>query len=215
MNSKIKIIFADPCDIYLKSMAALFDCTEDLKMVGEAHNEMVVIDMLKKKTTDVLILTRKIQFKEHTKGLHSLKEKFPELKIIVLSETNILAESLDLISGANCYLSTSCTALKFLEAIRWVYHKGYFFDHSGSKSNPDPTLSPDLVSDDLQTFNHRESAVLMAICDGKTNKEIANILHLSPSTVDFYRTRIYAKTKCNNGITLLRYALKRGIIKLN
>ena len=61
-------------------------------------------------------------------------------------------------------------------------------------------------------LNEKEKEILKHICDGKTNKEIATILFISPSTVDFHRSKIYSKTHSSNVLEVFKYAVKKGIV---
>lgn len=63
-------------------------------------------------------------------------------------------------------------------------------------------------------LSDKERQILKHICDGKTNKEIANILFISPSTVDFHRSKIYSKTHCTSVLEVYKYAVKKGIVAI-
>ena len=64
-------------------------------------------------------------------------------------------------------------------------------------------------------LSRREVEILKELCDGKTNKEIADICKITLTTVNFHRTNIYKKTKSHNITDLVRYSIKNGMVSLN
>lgn len=117
-------------------------------------------------------------------------------------------------NGAAAYLHKDADPEDLLQAIRSVYREGTYFSKELSKalltgirkekqSNPffgEPVLSA------------KEIAVLKELCDGKTNQEIADTLHISINTVGFHRNNIYTKTKSHNIAELMKYSIRNGLI---
>ncbi|PBQ30208.1 hypothetical protein CNR22_00025 [Sphingobacteriaceae bacterium] len=150
--------------------------------------------------------------------LSVIQQRFPEIKVILLStQSNAELQSEFMGYGANSFISKDANVETLLKAIRKVHSEGFFFNSSLSKALLSTVLKEKHRATLLQeiSFNEREREIIKKICDGLTNKQIAVELHLSASTIDFYRTKIYGKTNCNNVATLLRYALKNGLVELN
>jgi DNA-binding NarL/FixJ family response regulator len=142
---------------------------------------------------------------------------YPDLKVIVMGtseDTIVISEYLA--AGANCYLNKRCSVATFFRAIKSVHSDGYFVDEHASRALLKAALKDKVRSEHcvVVDFNERETEIIREMCDGRTNKEIASLLHLSTSTIDFHKSRIYSKTKCNNGTQLLKYALKNGLVAL-
>ncbi|MBN1186659.1 MAG: response regulator transcription factor, partial [Bacteroidales bacterium] len=72
----------------------------------------------------------------------------------------------------------------------------------------------DALSNNNITLSSRESEVLMLICQGYSNKEIAEVLFLSPKTIDNYRTSLLEKTETKNSAHLVMYAIKNKLVDI-
>ena len=217
MGQKIKIIVADKQELFRKSLISLLKTFPEFDVIADATDGKELINLLKQMQADIVLLDASMPGMDGRATLEIIHRRFPEIKVIVLSDhTNAQLQTDFMANGANSYLSKSCDVSTFCKAIHKVKSEGFFFDDSISKALLDSvlkerhriSLSPDI------TFNNRETEVLKQICDGRTNKEIAVNLHLSASTIDFYRTKIYSKTKCNNVTGLLKYALRNGLVAL-
>ncbi len=218
MTQKIKLIVAEEQELFRKSLISLLKTQAEFEVVSEASNGRELLEHLKHKHTDIVLLDTEMPVMDGKASLEIIKKRFPEIKVIVLSSRSDTSLMSDFMArGANSYICKSCSVATLFRAINSVKTEGYFFDSSTSKALLESVLKEKNASTKISEvkFNERETEILVRICDGKTNKEIANSLHLSSSTIDFYRTKIYGKTKCNNVTGLLKYALKNGIVALS
>jgi DNA-binding NarL/FixJ family response regulator len=217
MTQKIKIVVAENQELLRKSLVALLKTNSELEIVAEASNGRELIEYLKQAQVNVVLLDLDIPVMNCKITLEIIQRRFPEIKVIVLSSRPDASLKSDYMAyGANSYLCKNCDVQTLFRAIKMVRSEGYFFDNSTSKALLDSVLKDKqklTLSSEVQ-FNAREKEILGRICNGETNKEIARNLHLSASTIDFYRSRIYGKTKCNNVISLLKFALKNELVIL-
>lgn len=218
MFQKIKIMIAEEMELSRKSFAALLGANSELEVVADVSNGRLLVEQLKHKHADIVLMDTEVSVLDGKSALEIIKKRFPEVKVIVLSIHSHMSLMSDYMArGANSYLCKTCSVDTLFRAIKVVKSEGYFFDTSTSKALLESVLREKQANANFieVRFNERETDILVRICDGKTNKEIANSLHLSSSTIDFYRTKIYGKTKCNNVTGLLKYALKNGIVALS
>jgi DNA-binding NarL/FixJ family response regulator len=217
MSKKIKIIIAEAREVFRKSLSALLHTQTEFQVSADAANGRELLELLKQTPVDIVILDADIPGVDGKTVLEIINRRFSSIRIIILSDRSNAQLQTDFMAyGANSFLSKNCNVKTLFKAIHKVKTEGYFFDDSTSKALLDKVLKDKQRSafvTEVQ-FNDREKEILKKICDGNTNKEIALDLHLSPSTIDFYRTKIYGKTKCNNVTGLLKYALKNGLIEL-
>ncbi len=217
MNPKTKIILAEHQELFRKALVSLLKTNSELEVISEALNGRELIEQLKHMPVDIVLLDTDVTLLDSKTTLEIIHRRFPAVKVIMLSvESNPEVQSDFMSLGANSFLCKNCEVQTLFKAIYKVKTEGYFFDESTSKALLDAVLKDKqrlTLSPEIQ-FNERETEILKKICDGKTNKEIASNLHLSTSTIDFHKTKIYSKTRCNNVIGLLKYALRNGLVEL-
>lgn len=200
-----------------KSFIALLKEDESFEIIGEGSNGKELLDLLKSNLPDIVLLDIEMPVMNGVEALEIINKRFPELKVIMLSMHAGPAFISELMArGARAFLPKNCDAETFFEAIHVVHSEGYYFDKSVSQAmlrglQREKAINP--LLDEL-SLSDREIEILKEICDGKTNKQIADQLKISASTVDFHRGNIYKKTKSKNITDLLKYSIKNGIISL-
>jgi DNA-binding NarL/FixJ family response regulator len=214
---KIRIILAEDQELFRKSLIALLATRPEFEIVAEAANGKELIEHMKNKEADIVLLDIEMPVMDGRTALEVIKKRFPKTRVIILSVHSGMHLMSDFMSrGAASFLSKNCSAEILFKAIAVVNSEGYFFDLTTSKALLDSVLKdksePPLFQE--VSFNKRETEILVGICDGKTNREMASYLNLSASTIDFHRSKIYTKTNCSNVTELLKYALRNGIIAL-
>lgn len=219
MKSKIRITIAMDQELLRKPLSLLLRNEPGIEITADLPSGKTLLDSLKTTTTDIVLIDLETQTLGGRALFQIIQKRFPEVKTIILSSNKDSAVCSEFMSNGACsYLTKDCSVQTLLEAIDSVSKQGYYLDNQSSKSLLDALVKEKNLASShgpIVKFNDRETEVIRAICDGKTNKEIAQSIHVSPSTVDFYKTRIYAKTKCNNATSLLKYALKNGIVTLS
>lgn len=200
-----------------KSFIALLKEDPALEIVGEASNGKELLELLKSTETDIVLLDIEMPIMNGVEALEVINKRFAEIKVVMLSmHAGAVFVSELMARGARAYLPKNCDADTFFEALHIVHNEGYYFDKSVSQAmlrglQREKAINP--LLDEL-SLSDREVEILKEICDGKTNKQIAELLKISASTVDFHRGNIYKKTKSKNITDLLKYAIKNGIISL-
>lgn len=202
-------------ELFRQSLAELLKTRSGLEIAGEAGNGKELLELMKYRDAGMVLLDSDMPTMDGRETMEVLRVRFPDVKVIILSSKADPYISDYMSRGASCYLTTACSTGTLFKAIECVSKDGYYFDDTIARAmlgalrhQQDPSVPDEVV------FNERETDIIRAICDGKTNKQIADRFHISASTVDFYKSRIYKKTKCRNSTSLLKYALKRGIIGL-
>lgn len=206
MEPRIRIILAEDKALMRKSLIALLKEYPQFEVVGEAANGKEVLDLLKKLDTDVVLMDIKMPVMSGTEALKVIQLRFPEVKVVILSLHNDIAYIKDAIAlGARGYLAKDCSPEQLVSTIVNICKHGFYLPEDISKH-----LLHDSVygtgSLSRQTLSNRETEVLRELCQGRTEKEIALKLNISPHTVHFHRVNIYSKTNSHNLADLLKFA---------
>lgn len=204
-------------ELMRKSFIALLKQNSAFEVVAEASNGKELLEILKHNLPDIVLLDIEMPLMNGKEALEIIVRRFPGLKVIMLSMhagPTFIAELMA--RGARAFLPKGCDPASLFTAIHTVYSEGYYFDKTISEAmlrglQKEKSINP--ILDEL-ALSEREVKILKEICDGKTNKDIAEGLCVSVSTIDFHRANIYKKTCSHNITDLLKYAIKNGFVSL-
>jgi DNA-binding NarL/FixJ family response regulator len=139
--------------------------------------------------------------------------RLPEVKIVILSMHHTNEHIFRAIqAGARAYLLKESAGALVAKAIQAVMKGDYYFG-AGVEAPPKSLLASrhTRASSPLESLSQREREVLQLVVEGKTSVEIAEILSLSPKSVETYRSRLMLKLGVNNIPSLVKFALLHGI----
>jgi len=140
-------------------------------------------------------------------------EQSPTTQVLILTQYGNKEYVLPLLqAGASGYVLKQAADTDLVTAIRTVYRGESFLYPPIAKMVLDAYVSGEERIDPYETLTPREREVLVLVAQGHTNPEIAEILHLSPKTVDVHRTRLMQKLDLHNVAELTRYAILHGLV---
>ena len=149
--------------------------------------------------------------------LPEIKKLYPEVKVIMLSMNNdasIITKMMEI--GANSYLTKDSDSETIYQAIRTCYQQEFFFNDLTNKALLNGLRTKRTVESntphDVQ-LTEKEILILRLMCDEKSTKEIADIVDLSPRTVEAIRDKLKTKTGVKSMAGLVMYAVKAGIVE--
>ncbi|MFZ4464376.1 MAG: response regulator transcription factor [Bacteroidales bacterium] len=218
MTKKIRIILADDHRIFRDGMKALLNENTEIQIIGEGSDGNELMELLKSNQPDVLILDISmpgLSGIELTKLIHNL---YPEIRIMILSmHTNEEFVLNAIHAGAKAYLPKDTSKAELFEAIQSLMAGGEYYSKSVSenfmksfikKTRTDQNL---LVNEELTL---REIEILKLVATGISHKEVAEMLFISPKTVDAHKNHIMQKLKLKNTAELVLYAVTHKIIEV-
>lgn len=189
----------------------ILDAQPDMEIVGEAGNGREAVTMSEQLQPDVVVMDVAMPELNGIEATRRITEATPHTRVLALSmhKDSVYVREI-LRAGARGYLLKDSIDVDMLAAVRAVAKgEGYL-----SPGVSDAVLSDyrKHVTDPLDLLSSREREVLQLIAEGKTNKEIATLLHLSVYTVDAHRGRIMEKLNLHSTGELIRFALRKGLI---
>lgn len=212
-ESIIKVFIADPYVMVREGTKRILENTDGFVVVGEAENNIEVLEKLETADCDVVVLEISIS---NGKGLHllqELKKNRPELPVLVLS---IYPEGYHAVRafrvGADGYVTKEKTTDELLKAIRKVSRGQKYISPSFAEK-----LTFDMGSAVKKPLNkilsNREFQVMCSIASGKTIKKMAEELSLNIHTISTYRSRILTKMGMSNDAEVIYYAIKEALLE--
>jgi DNA-binding NarL/FixJ family response regulator len=158
----------------------------------------------------------------HLNGLEAtrqIKKSFPQVQVLILTMyTNEEYIFQVLKAGASGYLVKQSAPDELLLAIEVVHRGDSFLSPSVSKKLVDEFVrqgEETAVDDNYDNLTVREREVLQLVAEGHSNREIANMLHISIKTVGVHRSHLMEKLNIHNVTELIKYAIRKGVIILD
>ncbi len=215
MPSKIRIAIADDHTLFRKSLAQLLE--DDLFIVKiMADNGKDLIEKLTSNSdVRVVLMDINMPVMNGFDTTEYLRKHFPDIKILALTMSDADKDIIRMIKcGAHGYLLKDCEPIILKQAIRNVAYKG--FHHSDFVSDK---LANSMVEEEekikevqlaQQLLSHELEYIRLA-CKDLTHREIANLMELSPRTIDGYRDHVFAKLGVQSRVSLILFAVKHRI----
>ena len=214
----IKVMIADDHVLYRAGVKTALSAKKDIKVIAEADNGMHLLNMLKSIQPDVILLDIQMPVMDGIGALPEIKKNRPHIKVIMLTmmdDHSMITKLMEL--GANSYLSKTSDSEIIYEAIVTCHQQEYYFNALTNKAlltnlklrnNP----APQKISSFEAQLNDKEILVLKLMCEEKSTKEIADIVELSPRTVESIRDKLKVKTGAKSTAGLIMYAVKHNIL---
>ncbi|MCF8341933.1 MAG: response regulator transcription factor [Chitinophagaceae bacterium] len=212
----IKVIIADDHALFRAGVKTTLSMKKDIKMLGEADNGAQLLTLLKVLQPDVILLDIQMPIMDGITTLPEIKELYPDIRVIMLTMHNdhsMISKLMEL--GANSYLTKNSDAEVIYEAIKTVHEQEYFFNAITNRALIDGLRTKRQVETTLPIdtkLSDKEITILKLMCEEKSTKDIADLVFLSPRTVEAIRDKLKVKTGAKSMAGLVMYAVKAGII---
>ncbi len=210
-----KIVLVDDHALFRTGLRGLLEHCSDCRVVGEAASGEEFLTMLPVET-DVVFMDFSMPGIDGAQTTEQALSVQPDLRIITLSmfgEESYYSRMVE--AGARGFLLKDSDIDDVLEAVRTVMEGGEYFSPqllAGLSGRMRQREAYEVVDGDALSVRERE--ILLAVCRGLSNQEIADELFISKRTVDKHRANILEKTGCKNTAALVVYAIRSGLVEL-
>jgi DNA-binding NarL/FixJ family response regulator len=217
----IKVAIADDEALFRKGMGLLIDDFEGIEFMLEAGNGQELLDNLAaaEKMPAIVLLDLNMPVLNGIDTAKILKEKHPELRIIILSTYFSKAFIINMIEiGAASYLPKNTSPEEVEKTIREVADKGFSYNQAVMeiiRDNMIQKTKPKINMPFQIDLTTREREVLQLICEQYKTAEIGEKLFISPRTVDGHRNKLLEKVGCRNTAGLVVFAIQHNLVKIN
>ena len=215
---KIRILVVDDHPIVRDGVCSLLGLTPDIEVVGEAANGIEALEAVRKLMPDVVLMDTAMPVMGGLEATRRICKQFPGTKVLAFTQYDDKEYVFPVIdSGAHGFVSKTAAASELASGIRSVYRGDSFLSPSVAKllvKNYQQAASITKINDPYDQLTDREREILKLLAEGHTTQEIAEMLTVSPKTVEGHRTNLMAKLDIHNRIDLVKYALRKGIITI-
>jgi len=212
----IKVAIADDHALFRAGVRTALSVKKDVELIAEADNGMQLLNLLKHIEPDVILLDIQMPIMDGIQTLPEIRKLRTDAKVIILSMHNdhsMISKLMEI--GANSYLTKNSDSETIYQAIKTCYEQEFFFNELTNKA-----LLTGLRTKRSEAFgvpeadlSEKELRVLKLMCEEKTTKEIADIVDISPRTVEAIRDKLKTKTGAKSMAGLVMYAVKNGILQ--
>jgi DNA-binding NarL/FixJ family response regulator len=215
--SKIRVFLTDDHKMLRESLVILLSQKENIEVVGEAGDGLEAYRKMTELKPDIAVLDISIP---HLNGLdlaEKLKAEMPEVKIVILT----MHKSGDFVRKALCagvrgYVLKDNALEELIECIELVYENKIYLSSDITGIVVDGFVSKNRESAEQgeSAVSQREKEILQLLAEGKSNKDISDLLNLSIKTVETHRSNIMRKLGFHNITDLVLYAVRNHLIEL-
>ena len=204
------VVLADDHVMFRQGVKRIIEETPGLEVVGEANDGLELLNLLKARLPELVILDISMPHLRGLEATREIKKLYPRVKVIFLTmhrTREFLQQALE--AGAEGFLLKEDADLELLRAIQTVRGGKKFISTLLSTEMADLALRDQPADPD--PLSPREKTIVKLLAEGKTPKEIADLLFISVYTVRRHRENILRKLNLKKLADLIRYALSQGI----
>jgi DNA-binding NarL/FixJ family response regulator len=216
----MKVVIADSNDIIRIGLRAIFSTEKEIEIIGEVHDENELIEQIKSfGATIVLIDYTATGFSIDTIG--RVLNLFPSVKFVAITpeqSAQVLVDALRI--GVQSYIKKDCDISEIINSVKETGKGNKFFCGQILETIQKAAINVDDI--DFESFSceaillsERELEIITLIAEGNTNTQIAEMIHLSPHTVNTHRKNIMTKLGVKNTAGIVMYAVKTNLVSPN
>lgn len=213
---KIRVLVVDDHTIVRDGISALLALAGDIEVVGEAANGREALDLVGRVAPHVVLMDIAMPILGGLEATRRICKRFPGTRVLALTQYVDKEYVFPLLeAGASGFISKTAASSELAAAIRHVHRGESFLSPSVAKLMVEDYQhgSPDRGrTDPYERLTERERDVLKLVAEGYTTQEIADMLFISPKTVEGHKSSLMAKLELRNRIDIVKYAVRKGLI---
>ncbi len=214
---RIRLIIADDHEVFRDGLRTLLDKTKGIEVVGEAGNGGELVSLCERFRPDIVLTDILMPGMDGIEASNIITNNFPGIRVIALSMFNHEDLVIDMLNaGAVGFLVKNAHKSEIIQAVFTVYRNKPYYCKLTSARMPRVLARIQSGSELRQKvyFSPREKEIIRLVCEEKTSREIAALLHMSVRTVEEYRVRIKEKMDVKSTTGLVIYAIQHQLYKM-
>ena len=215
---KIRVLIVDDHAILRDGVRAILNLYDEVEVVGEAADGKEAIEKARELAPDVVLMDIAMPTMDGLEACRRIHKEMPNVRVLILTQHDNREYVLPIFrAGASGYILKKAVSSELVSAIRAVQQGDAFLYPAVARSLIEDYLQQSRTAEQEDPYDRltdREREVLKLIADGRTNKEIAEMLFLSVKTVLGHRTNIMEKLDIHSRTELIKYAIRKGLVSL-
>jgi DNA-binding NarL/FixJ family response regulator len=210
---RIRVVIADDHGILREGIKALLASVPDVEVVGEAADGRAAVEMCCKLDPDVVLMDIAMPGLGGLEATLQLRKDHPRTRVLVLTQyedREYVRRFLN--AGVAGFVLKKAAGSGLADAIRSAASGGLVLDPGVARHALEDVKKPPAKGDAYETLTDREKQILKLVAEGRSNKEVAEVLGISVKTAMSHREHVMTKLDVHNRTELVRFALERGVI---
>ena len=213
---ELRVLLGDDHTVLRHGLRKILEDRRDWHVVAEAGNGRDAVREALALTPDVAVLDIGLPLLNGNEATRQIVRRAPSVRVLILSmHSDQVYVTQAIQAGARGYLLKESAGAELLEAITALASGKSYFSQAVAQVVFDDyvkTLTEKGITDPYDALSEREREVLQLVAEGRSSKDIAELLSISPATVETHRAHLLQKLRLHNTVEVVRYATRRGII---
>ena len=213
---KIKILIADDHSVVRKGICQIIDDQPDMEVAGVACDGVEALDKAREIIPDIVLIDIAMPNLSGLEAVSMIKDAVPKTQIVILSmhaKESYVRQALS--SGVMGYVLKDSPSTDIIDAVHAANQREYFLSSKIKAGVIDSYLENKKTKPVVRGYDllsEREQQVFRLVVEGKSAKDIAELLFISPKTIEKHRSNVMNKLGVHGRMELLKYAIKIGIV---
>lgn len=214
--SKVKVLIVDDHAMFREALHSMLERYDDLEIVGEAEDGREAVEKVSKLAPHVVLMDVGMPVMGGLEATRRIRKEVPGVKVVALTQHEDSEYILSMMrAGAKGYVAKTATGSELISAIRTVQRGDAFLYPSAASALVEEYLTQvHGEGDDYGQLSDREREVLQLVAEGRTSRQIADMLFISLKTVLRHRANTMEKLGLHNRTDLIKYAISKRLIEM-
>lgn len=214
---KIRVLVVDDHTIVRDGICSLLALVSDIELVGEAATGKEAVSKVRQLAPDVVLMDVAMPVINGLEATRRIRKEFPNARVLALTQYDDREQVFSMIeAGARGFITKVAASSELAVGIRAVYRGECFLSPSVATAlveDYQQRVATGARDEPYEQLTDREKEVLRLVAEGHTAREVAQILDLSPKTVEGYKTSLMDKLGLHRQADLIKYAIRKGIVE--
>ncbi|TEU03127.1 MAG: response regulator transcription factor [Dehalococcoidia bacterium] len=213
---KIRVLIADDHTLVRDGIRSMLTLVANVEVVGEATNGREAVEKTKQLAPDVVLMDLAMPIMSGLDAIRRIRREFPGTKVLALTQYDDSEYVVPVIeAGARGFVTKMAAFSELATAIQAVYNGDSFLSPSAAAALVEECQQKTTAEggkDPYQLLTDRERETLKLVVEGHTTREIADMLVVSPKTIEWYKTSLMKKLNIHNRTDLIKFAIRKRLI---